>query len=381
MTAPSTTESGVGDTRSVSPPSPRRPRWRPTRRGPRPAARPALLRSPGALAGLWLIGLLVLAVSSALVTTIGPSGLTSGDVLQSALARVTGGDSGLSRIQEGIIWNLRLPRTVMAALAGAGLALCGVILQSLLRNPLADPYILGISSGASTGAVLIVVLGIGAGAVGLTTGAFVGSLVAFGFVLLLAFASGGTTDRVVLAGVAATQLFSAMTSFVVYIAADAEQTRGVLFWLLGSLASVRWSDVVVCAVVVLAGLVVCLLHTSELDAFTFGQDAAASLGVNVARIRLVLMVVTALVTAVIVSTCGAIGFVGLVLPHAARALVGNRHRVLVPTAALMGAVFLVWIDAASRTVISPQELPVGVATALIGVPAFVVLLLRRGRTR
>ncbi|MCD2262232.1 iron chelate uptake ABC transporter family permease subunit [Dietzia aurantiaca] len=340
-----------------------------------------MLRSPGALAGLWLIGLLVLAVSSALVTTIGPSGLTSGDVLQSALARVTGGDSGLSRIQEGIIWNLRLPRTVMAALAGAGLALCGVILQSLLRNPLADPYILGISSGASTGAVLIVVLGIGAGAVGLTTGAFVGSLVAFGFVLLLAFASGGTTDRVVLAGVAATQLFSAMTSFVVYIAADAEQTRGVLFWLLGSLASVRWSDVVVCAVVVLAGLVVCLLHTSELDAFTFGQDAAASLGVNVARIRLVLMVVTALVTAVIVSTCGAIGFVGLVLPHAARALVGNRHRVLVPTAALMGAVFLVWIDAASRTVISPQELPVGVATALIGVPAFVVLLLRRGRTR
>ena len=381
MTAPSTTESGVGDTRSVSPPSPRRPRWRPARRGPRPAARRALLRSPGALAGLWLIGLLVLVVSSALVTTIGPSGLTSGDVLQSALARVTGGDSGLSRIQEGIIWNLRLPRTVMAALAGAGLALCGVILQSLLRNPLADPYILGISSGASTGAVLIVVLGIGAGAVGLTTGAFVGSLDAVGFVLLLAFASGGTTDRVVLAGVAATQLFSAMTSFVVYIAADAEQTRGVLFWLLGSLASVRWSEAVVCAVVVLAGLVVCLLHTSELDAFTFGQDAAASLGVNVARIRLVLMVVTALVTAVIVSTCGAIGFVGLVLPHAARALVGNRHRVLVPTAALMGAVFLVWIDAASRTVIAPQELPVGVATALIGVPAFVVLLLRRGRAR
>lgn len=345
-----------------------------------PHRQPAL-RRPTALVTLWLGGLGLLVVSTALVITIGPSGLTGADVVQSALARLTGSDSGLTRIQEGIIWNLRLPRTLMAALAGAGLALCGVILQSLLRNPLADPYILGISSGASTGAVLVVVLGVGAGAVGLTTGAFVGALTAFGFVLVLAFASGGTPDRVVLAGVAATQLFSAVTSFVVYIAADAEQTRGVLFWLLGSLASVRWSDVAVCGVVVLLGLVTCLAHTSSLDAFTFGQDAAAALGVNVARTRLVLMVVTALVTAVIVSTCGAIGFVGLVLPHAARALVGGRHRVLVPTAALMGAVFVVWIDAASRTVIAPQELPIGVATALIGVPAFVGLLLRRGHGR
>lgn len=307
--------------------------------------------------------------------------MTTGDVAHSALARVTGADSGLSRIQEGIIWNLRLPRTLMAALAGAGLALCGVILQSLLRNPLADPYILGISSGATTGAVLIVVMGLGAGAVGLTTGAFVGSLFAFGFVLVLAFASGGTTDRVILAGVAATQLFSALTSFIVYITADAEQTRGVLFWLLGSLAAIRWSDVVVCGVVVLVGLVVCLLHTSSLDAFTFGQDAASALGVNVARTRIVLMVVTALVAAVIVSTCGAIGFVGLVLPHAARAVVGFRHRVLMPTATLMGAVFVVWIDGLSRVVIAPQELPIGIATALIWVPAFVGLLLHRGRNR
>ena len=343
--------------------------------------RSAPLRRPAALLTLWLAGLAVLLVSTAIVITIGPSGLTAGDVVHSTLSRLTGAESGLSRIQEGIIWNLRLPRALMAALAGAGLALCGVILQSLLRNPLADPYILGISSGASTGAVLVVVLGVGAGAVGLTTGAFIGSLAAFGFVLVLAFASGGTTDRVVLAGVAATQLFSALTSFIVYIAADAEQTRGVLFWLLGSLSSVGWSDVWVCGLVVLAGLVACLLHTSSLDAFTFGQDAAAALGVHVARTRLLLMVVTALITGVVVSTCGAIGFVGLVLPHAARALVGGRHRVLVPTAALMGAVFLVWIDAASRMVIAPQELPIGVATALIGVPAFVGLLLRKERRR
>ncbi len=345
------------------------------------ATRQAPLRRPATVLVLWLAGLAVLVASAAAVITIGPSDLSASDVIRSVSARLAGTDSGLTRIEEGIIWNLRLPRALMAALAGAGLGLCGVILQSLLRNPLADPYILGISSGASTGAVLIVVLGVGAGAVGLTGGAFAGALLAFGFVMVLAFASGGTTDRVVLAGVAATQLFSALTSFVVYIAADAEQTRGVLFWLLGSLADIRWSDVAVCAVVVCLGLALCLLHTSSLDAFTFGQDSAASLGVDVARTRLVLLGATALMTAVIVSTCGAIGFVGLVLPHAARALVGGRHRVLVPTTALMGAIFLVWIDAVSRTVLAPQELPIGVATALIGVPAFVGLLLRREWTR
>lgn len=347
---------------------------------PTPAgATPRRPRSTVSLALLWVAGLAVLVASTAIAMTIGPSSLNPGDVIGSIVARLTGAESDLTRIQEGIIWDLRLPRSLVAALAGAGLAMCGVILQSLLRNPLADPYILGISSGASTGAVLIVVLGVGAGAFGLASGAFIGAVVAFAFVLVLAFAAGGSTERVILAGVAATQLFSAATSFIVYTAADAEQTRGVLFWLLGSLANIRWIDVVLCAGVVVVGLVLCLAHTTSLDAFTFGQEAAAALGVNVTRTRLLLFTVTALVAATIVSSAGAIGFVGLVLPHAARAVVGVRHRLLIPTAALMGAVLLVWIDAGARTVIAPQELPIGIATALIGVPAFVLLLLRQGR--
>lgn len=343
-------------------------------------APPRRPRSTVSLALLWVAGLAVLVVSTAIAMTIGPSSLNPGDVIGSIAARLSGNESGLSRIQEGIIWDLRLPRSLVAALAGAGLAVCGVILQSLLRNPLADPYILGISSGASTGAVLIVVLGVGAGAFGLASGAFLGAVAAFAFVLLLAYAAGGSMDRVILAGVAATQLFSATTSFIVYTAADAEQTRGVLFWLLGSLANIRWIDVVLCATVVVVGLVLCLAHTTSLDAFTFGQEAAAALGVNVTRTRLLLFTVTALVAATIVSSAGAIGFVGLVLPHAARAVVGVRHRLLLPTAALMGAILLVWIDAGARTLIAPQELPIGVATALIGVPAFVILLLRQGRS-
>ncbi|WP_245565265.1 FecCD family ABC transporter permease [Nocardioides insulae] len=336
------------------------------------------LRMSGAV-GLWLVAGLVLVASVAVAITIGPSELTTTDVGRVVWAKLAGGESGLSRIQDGIVWDLRLPRTLLAALCGAGLAVCGVILQSLLRNPLADPFVLGVSSGASTGAVSIVVLGAGAGSIGLTGGAFIGAVGAFALVLLLAHVAGGTTDRVVLAGIAATQLFSALTSFIVFSSADAEQTRGVLFWLLGSLASASWLDVAVCGVLVGAGLVICLLNASVLDAFTFGQDAAASLGVAVTRARVLLLVVTALITAVIVSTSGAIGFVGLVLPHAARALVGVRHRLLLPTAALLGALFLVWVDTAARTVIDPQEMPVGVATALVGVPAFMVILMRKGR--
>lgn len=341
------------------------------------------LRPPrlGALgtAALVPLALVVLAVSIAVGTTIGPSDLGPKDAFAVFLERVGGPDSGLSGVREGIIWDLRLPRAVLAAICGAGLALCGVVLQSLLRNPLADPFVLGVSSGASTGAVLVVVTGLGAGAIGLATGAFIGSMLAFGLVLLLGFVTGGTTDRMILAGVAATQLFSALTSFIVYTAADAEQTRGVLFWLLGSLSSASWSDVVVCGSVVLLGVAVCWAAAGTLDAFTFGQDAAASLGVSVAKVRFLLLVMTALMTAVIVSTSGAIGFVGLVLPHAARAIVGVRHRLLVPTATVLGAIFLVWVEIGSRVVIAPQELPVGVATALVGVPAFVLILLRQRR--
>lgn len=328
---------------------------------------------------IWAGALLVLLASIAYSITIGPAGLGFGDVLASAQAKLFGGNSGLSPLQTAIIWQSRMPQAVLAAVCGAGLAVCGAVLQSLLRNPLADPYVLGISSGASVGAVSVVLLGFGAGMFGMAGGAFLGAGLAFSLVLLLSWLAGGTTDRVLLAGIAVTQLFSALTSFIVYTAADAEQTRGVLFWLLGSLAVPSWQEVALCGITVVIGLVVCLVASSSLDAFTFGNDAAAALGVHVARTRLVLLTVTALITASIVSVAGAIGFVGLVLPHAARALVGMRHRVLMPTVALLGAVFLVWADIASRVLVHNQELPIGVVTAIVGVPAFVLILIKHGR--
>ncbi|MFD3530235.1 FecCD family ABC transporter permease [Streptomyces sp. NPDC058664] len=336
----------------------------------------------GGAALLWTVtGLAVLAASVAVAITIGPADIGVGDVWAVVAAHLGGEVPEVSPIRDGIVWELRLPRTLLAAVCGAGLAVCGAVMQSLLRNPLADPFVLGVSSGASTGAVAVVVLGVGGGVLSVTGGAFLGAVLSFALVLLLSHTLGGSTDRVVLAGVAAMQLFSALTSFVVMTAADAETTRGVLFWLLGSLGGAGWSDVGVCGAVLAAALLVCGGHARTLDAFAFGEDAAAALGVAVTRTRLVLLCVTALLTAALVSAAGAIGFVGLVLPHAARALAGPGHARLLPVTALAGAVFLVWADTLARTVLDPQEVPVGVVTSLIGVPAFVLVLYRTRSSR
>ncbi|GAB3298194.1 iron chelate uptake ABC transporter family permease subunit [Parasphingorhabdus pacifica] len=326
-----------------------------------------------------MLGIAVLAVSIAIAVTIGPAGIGVGDVWTTLLSRVGVAESELSPIREGIVWNLRFPRVLLSAVCGAGLAVCGAVMQSMLRNPLADPFVLGVSSGASAGAVVVVVLGAGGGLLSISTGAFLGAVLSFGLVLLLSHILGGTTDRVVLSGVAAMQLFSAITSFIVLTAADAETTRGVLFWMLGSFSSASWPEVSVCAAVLLVAVLVCFGHARTLDAFAFGQDAAAALGVPVTRTRIVLLAVTALLTATLVSTSGAVGFVGLVLPHAARALTGALHTRLLPATAVAGAIFLVWVDTLARTVLDPQEVPVGVVTSLIGVPAFVLVLYRTRR--
>jgi iron complex transport system permease protein len=280
--------------------------------------------------------------------------------------------------EDAIVWQERLPRALVAAACGAGLGVCGAILQSLLRNPLADPFILGVSSGASTGAVLVGVLGLGGSAIGLSGGAFIGALVAFGLVLLLARYSSGGTSSIVLAGVASTQLFSALTSLTIFAFADSDETRGVMFWLLGSLEGMRWDDVQLTVAVSAIGIVIAFLHLRSLDAFAFGEDVASSLGIHVVRTRVVLLVLTALLTATLVSVAGAVGFVGLVLPHAARLMFGQRHSRVLPATAILGAIFMVWVDAGSRIAFDPTPLPVGVGTALVGVPVFVFLLVRRG---
>ncbi len=328
---------------------------------------------------LFVLAVVALGFVISLAVSIGEISIPVDTTAKAVANRLLGTGFELSRIHEGIIWDYRLSRALVAASAGAALALCGAVLQALLRNPLAEPYVLGISAGASTGAVAVMILGFGYGVLTLSAGAFVGAVAAFLLVSLLAVGSGGGTDRIILAGVAGSQLFNALTSYIVTTSANAEQARGVMFWLLGSLSGVRWPDVYLAAPVAIAGFLVCMLYARALDAFTFGTDAAAALGIPVAGIRIVLLALTALLTATMVSIVGSIGFVGLVIPHAARFVVGPGHGRLLPATAISGAIFMVVADIVSRVIVPQQVLPIGVVTALFGAPAFALILYKARR--
>ena len=314
---------------------------------------------------------------------IGETAIAPDVVLQVLANKLWDAGYVLDPIDEGIVWNYRLTRALVAAACGAGLATCGVILQALLRNPLADPYLLGISAGASTGAVLVALLGLGAGAITLSVGAFAGAIAAFALVIVLARVSGPAsgTGQIILAGIAGSQMFNAITAFLITKSASSEQARGIMFWLLGNLSGVRWPSVWLAVPVALAGLAMCLWYRRALDAFTFGADSAASLGIPVRRVQFLLISCAALVTAVMVSIVGSIGFVGLVIPHAARLLLGSGHARLLPACALGGALFLIVADILSRTLIKGQVIPVGVVTALVGAPVFALILIGRRNAR
>lgn len=330
---------------------------------------------------LLALSLLLIAVLAGV--TIGETAIAPKVVLQVLANKLWAAGYVLDPIDEGVVWNYRLTRALVAAACGAGLATCGVILQSLLRNPLADPYLLGISAGASTGAVLVALIGVGGGLISLSAGAFVGAMAAFALVILLARASGSAsgTGQIILAGIAGSQLFNALTAFLITKSASSEQARGIMFWLLGNLSGVRWPSVWLAVPVAVAGLAVCLWHRRALDAFTFGSDSAASLGIPVRRVQFVLVACAALVTAVMVSIVGSIGFVGLVIPHAVRLLLGTGHSRLLPASALGGALFLIAADVLSRTLIKGQVIPVGVVTALVGAPVFALILIGRRNAR
>ncbi|MFZ4894178.1 FecCD family ABC transporter permease [Plantibacter sp. Mn2098] len=339
-----------------------------------------LRRRTDRVGGAWLplaLVALVLLVAFAAVTIGGT--VTPAQTLSSIAGHLGLPVAPLSRLTDSIVWELRLPRVLLAAIAGAGLACCGLVLQAVTRNALAEPYLLGISSGASTGAVVVLVLGLGGGAISLAGGALVGGLAAFALVFGLMGGRSAGAGRIVLVGVVVGQFCSAVTSLILMAWGDADSTRGLTYWLLGSLAAARWSSVLLCAVVVGIVIIVLQSRASSLDAFAFGRDAAASLGVDVGTTRIVVLVCAALATAAIVSSVGAIGFVGLIVPHAARLLVGGAHRVLVPTSALAGAVFLMLADAVGRLLFAPQQIPAGVITALLGVPVFIMILSRRER--
>ena len=277
-----------------------------------------------------------------------------------------------------IVWDLRLPRVILAGLVGGGLAVIGVAMQALVRNPLAEPYILGVSAGASTGASLFY-LGflppLISKALSMPLAAFIGALAAMTVVYLVA-RSGSTmhTGRLLLAGVAVSALLAATTSFITYASPDPHRVRAVLFWMLGSFSAARWDVLALPAVASIGGCLVLVALARALDALLLGDEPALSLGITVESTKKLLIVITAFTTGSLVSVSGIIGFVGLIIPHAVRLVSGVAHRRLVPVSYAVGAVFLVWADLAARSLIPHEELPVGILTAICGVPFFLVLL-------
>lgn len=280
-----------------------------------------------------------------------------------------------------IVIDSRLPRVIVAILVGAGLSVVGLAVQAMVRNALADPYVLGISSGASVGATAVVLFG-AFGALGiyaLSTAAFVGALGATVLVYLMARSAAGLVPlRLVLTGTALGYGFSAVTTVLVFLAPQGDGARSVMFWLLGSLAGVTWDVIPLVTVITALGIVAVAICARALNALSMGDEVSAALGLNASRFRLLLFVLAAAMTGCFVSICGAIGFVGLVVPHVARILVGADHRRLIIVTPLIGAVFLVSADLLARVVVPPQELPLGAITAAVGVPVFVLLMRRRG---
>ncbi|WAB84727.1 iron ABC transporter permease [Microcella daejeonensis] len=340
-----------------------------------------LARRSVALSGglaIFVIGLLILsgATGSVPVTVLQAAQLTAGHLIP-GLPWMS--DGTLSALQDQAVWQFRLPRALLAGLAGAGLALAGALMQVTVRNSLADPYILGVSSGASVGAVTVIVVGSATlGGVTLNVAAFVGALVACVCAAALARKNGELSPtRMILAGVALGTLFSAVTSYLT-IATDAQNVVSVLFFLLGSVSAASMSSLVAPAVALLIASVVAFAMTRTLNALMTGDESAASLGVDPSKARGLLLVIASLLTGAVVSVAGGIGFVGLVIPHVARIAVGSDHRRMLPVTLLAGAAFLIAADLLARTVSAPTEIPLGILTAFVGAPFFLWLMRRRG---
>lgn len=314
----------------------------------------------------------IAAAALALSVSIGAAGIPPGDVLRALQGE---GSEGT----QAIVLQLRLPRAALAVLVGGGLGVAGAVFQALVRNPLAEPYVMGISGGAAVGAVAALMLGWAARApAALPLAAFAGAALTVLLVFRVATGASRVLDTrvLLLAGVVAGAFANAVIMLLLTLG-DLETYRSAIVWIMGSLGAASWPAVVLIALYVGPALLVLLALARPLNLLAIGDETALHLGTNVRRVKLTAYLVASFLVAATVAACGVIGFVGLVVPHALRLLWGSDHRFLLPGCALAGAAFLLLADTAARTVASPAELPVGVVTALIGVPFFVVLLRRR----
>jgi len=283
-----------------------------------------------------------------------------------------------SQGREAIVWEIRFPRALLAMMVGAGLAIVGASLQAVTRNPLADPHLLGISSGGAFGAILALLhTGLFLGLLTVPLLAFLGSLAATAIVLGVSrFADATSADRLVLAGVAVSFIIMAAANILIFLG-DPRATHVVIFWMLGGLGLAQWSQLIYPLVVLAVCTAWLMTRITDLNAMTVGDETASTLGIPVARFRLSVFVAGALITGVMVAFSGIIGFVGLMIPHVTRMIVGGDYRRVLPGSALIGAIFLLWADVIARTIMAPEDMPIGIVTGLIGGVFFVWLLGRK----
>lgn len=272
-----------------------------------------------------------------------------------------------------------MPRVLLGAFAGMALAMVGVIMQATIQNPLGDPYILGLSSGASLGATFSILIGFSGvlSSFGAPLGAFLGALMASIFVYFLARIGGRITPfKMILAGMVISSICSSLTSLIIFLSKDNEGIRTVNFWMMGSLAGAEWSNIVLPIAISVIPLIYFFTQYRNLNLMVLGDETSITLGLNIEKHRKIYMILSSLITGVIVSVCGTIGFVGIMIPHIVRLIFGTDHKTLLPFSALVGAIFLIWADVIARCAITNMELPIGIITSVIGAPFLLWLMVK-----
>ncbi|MCF6194381.1 MAG: iron ABC transporter permease [Kangiellaceae bacterium] len=319
------------------------------------------------------LSLMFLVLSFTFATGIGSVSLSASDVINSIFICGGGADScAVDELYQKIIWEIRLPRIIMAFLTGVGLSITGAILQSVTRNPLADPYLFGISSGAALGAV-IVIASISGAAISITFGALLGGVFSVILMLVLAGRASVQVERLLLSGVAVSFMLSSFTSLIIYYS-EPDTAGRLLFWLMGSFSNSQWEQLALPAVTTSLGLALFVIYRKWITAIQAGDEGAFTLGVPVNKLRLGMLVIGSMITAVLVAQVGGIGFVGLMIPHICRYLVGSQlHRVLL-MCVLIGGSFMIWVDVIARTILTEQVIPVGIVTSAIGSFFFFIVL-------
>lgn len=326
---------------------------------------------------------IVLFMSVLMTISMGSVDISVKDVYNILMENIFGLDFKISSevgYANDIVWFIRVPRILLAILVGIGLSTCGVVMQAIVKNPLADPYILGVSSGASLGATLAILLGVGTffGSNYIGVCAFIGAFaVSIGVLVLSGINGRPNSTKLILSGMALSSVCSAFSSFIIYITDDTGGIKTLTYWLMGSLAGAKWDELLTLFIIVVSSLLFFATQYRTLNLMLVGDEVSITLGTDLNRYRQAYLVITSIVIGFVVYSSGMIGFVGLIIPHFSRMIFGTDHKKIIPVSAVLGAIFLVWSDVLSRIIIPGSELPIGILISMIGAPCFVYLMISR----